>query len=728
MISSELISKPPHALRALRGTSLSRSIVLAIGISLVVIQLFALAVTLYRDHGEIVQAANKRADAALDMLSSVHTQAMRNRGSVGDNDRAIATLNGTMQQFSNASRDVGLWVVMGPKIIAFQKAQGHAEIEPARDQVDRAAIASGQKQINEGNNILRQSRPIIFGRGVATAENCGRCHEAMMNIRPGEVMGVYSAAVNMWEEEAQFWATARMRIVFALGLAGVTMLLTYFLLRKSTFRPIERLTQSTHKLALGELDFTVTDTERSDEIGDLARSLAVFRSNLLEKRELAEQNDYMARHDALTGLPNRVSFGRILEGEIKAAQESNGKLAVIGIDLDRFKEINDRHGHSMGDEVLIAVAMRAQNILKEGETLARIGGDEFSAAKPYESLEDLDDFLVRLRLAVTQPVHSGGYSFTVGASFGVSLFPDDGHERETLVGNADLAMYRAKSDPFVSTCYYEASMDERARARSAMVADLRKAVAEDQLSLHYQPQNDANTGQLIAFEALLRWKHPEHGFIPPQEFVSIAEECGLIIEIGDWVLRKACATAAQWADDIRIAINISAVQLAMPGLPNRIHEILVETGLPPRRLELEITETAIISDKVAALHQLRYLKALGISISIDDFGCGYSSLDMLNSFPFDKIKIDKSFLGNSNEGPKSLAVIRAILAIGKSLNVPVLAEGVETSEQLALLQAEGCAEVQGFLFGRPMPDDQIDWDGTNKLPAKVAYRRASGKQ
>ena len=329
-----------------------------------------------------------------------------------------------------------------------------------------------------------------------------------------------------------------------------------------------------------------------------------------------------------------------------------------------------------------------------------MGGDEFVVAKRYEHPADLEAFVARVEACLLGGFAAHG-SLAVGASLGVAVFPSDAGDRETLLNNADLAMYRAKGDFAERICYYEPGMDEQARHRRVIANDLRYAAARGELRLLYQPQRALQSDELVGYEALLRWAHPKLGGIPPMEFIPIAEETGEIIRLGEWVLRTACAEAAAWPNAHKVAVNLSPVQLLKPDLPEVITAILVETGLAPTRLELEITETALIADKTRALHSLRRIKALGVRVAMDDFGTGYSSLDTLHSFPFDKIKIDKSFLAESERSEQARAIIRAILALGRSLSIPVLAEGLETDAQRALLLREGCAEAQGYLFGRP---------------------------
>ncbi|WP_313061747.1 bifunctional diguanylate cyclase/phosphodiesterase [Agrobacterium cavarae] len=420
----------------------------------------------------------------------------------------------------------------------------------------------------------------------------------------------------------------------------------------------------------------------------------------------------MALYDALTGLPNRANFNERLEEELALADAQKSRLAMIGIDLNRFKEINDTRGHHVGDDVLTDLGLRLKHLVREdkGEFVARVGGDEFAALFRIQDDEmvGINRFLKRLETVMFTPINIDEAQIVAGASFGVALYPDDATTKETLVSNADLAMYRAKSQLTEKrVCFYEAGMDEAVKARRCMAADLRKALSRNELSIHYQVQTSVSTGEITGYEALLRWYHPERGFIPPSDFIALAEENGLILQLGEWVLRTACAAAASWEPACKVAVNLSAVQFAASDLPKLVMSILLETGLPPHRLELELTETAILKDRERAFHMLRQIKSYGVSIALDDFGIGYSSIDTLRSFPFSKIKLDRSFIDESHSSQEALTIIRTVLALGKGLKIPVLAEGVETREQLSLLESEGCGEAQGYLLGRPASLDQI---------------------
>jgi diguanylate cyclase (GGDEF)-like protein len=421
------------------------------------------------------------------------------------------------------------------------------------------------------------------------------------------------------------------------------------------------------------------------------------------RAEADEQFRVLSQFDALTGLPNRASFNGRLRHKIEMIAETGERAAMIAIDLDRFKEVNDLCGHGVGDDVLRIIARRMSKGLRAGEFLARLGGDEFAAIKRIRSDAELTEFLARLRNALMQPVHVNDRAFTIGASVGVAIYPNDATSDEMLINNASLAMYRAQGMLTEKVCFYERSMDERVRGRRRLAAELKEAAENEELELYYQVQKSVGTGEILGYEALLRWRHPIAGFIPPSDFIPLAEENGLILQIGAWVLRRACYDAASWEPRYRVAVNLSAVQFGHSDLPTLVREALKDSGLAAERLELELTESTIIADKVRSIAVLKELKALGATIAIDDFGTGYSSLDTLRSFPFDKIKLDRSFMSDIETNNQAIAILRAVMALGKSLDIAVLAEGIETEGQRSILESERCDEAQGYLLGRPAP-------------------------
>jgi diguanylate cyclase (GGDEF)-like protein/PAS domain S-box-containing protein len=424
--------------------------------------------------------------------------------------------------------------------------------------------------------------------------------------------------------------------------------------------------------------------------------------DMTEQRQAAEQIAHMAQHDLLTGLPNRARFLDRLDGELLQAKTSGTQVAVVNIDLDGFKAINDTHGHAVGDQVLKTVAARIIGEHAAGEIVSRFGGDEFVGLKAYADDADLKVFLGRLQTALTSPIQLPHVRISIGASFGVASYPADADDRDKLLDNADLAMYRSKGAVDDKICFFDRTMDESARDRRALASDLWLALERDEFDVHYQRQCDANSGVVVGYEALLRWRHPIRGLVSAAEFIPIAEECGAILPIGEWVLQRACEDAV--AHNLaRVAVNLSAVQLGSFSIVEKIQSILLTSGLSPSRLELEVTETAVIADRNLALRILRSLKAFGISIALDDFGTGYSSLDTLRTFPFDRVKLDRSFAQGIESDPRAQAFVIAMKTLGHSLELSVLAEGVETSEQLAMMGQSGLDEVQGYFLGVPEP-------------------------
>jgi diguanylate cyclase (GGDEF)-like protein/PAS domain S-box-containing protein len=420
----------------------------------------------------------------------------------------------------------------------------------------------------------------------------------------------------------------------------------------------------------------------------------------LQARKEAEQHiHYLAHHDALTSLPNRSHFNARIDQEI-AALSRGESLAVLCLDLDRFKEVNDLFGHAAGDTVLQTVASRITAVLDERQMMARLGGDEFAVlmpvANPAAASRLAETILEALRTTSATPETNA-----ISTSIGIALCPDDAADRQVLLTHADTALYRAKTEGRNTYRFFEARMGAEVRERRMLEHDLRLAIARDELQLVYQPQRDIRSQATTGFEALLRWKHPTRGEISPAVFIPVAEETGTILEIGDWVMRSACREAATWTRPLTVAVNVSAVQLYNADFVKELHQILLQTGLPPRRLEIEITETALVRDFNRALTTLRLIKALGIRIAMDDFGTGYSSLSNLRAFPFDKIKIDGSFIKSVNSSDQAATIVRAVLGLGRGLGLPVLAEGVETDAELHFLRDELCDEAQGYLLGRP---------------------------
>ena len=441
----------------------------------------------------------------------------------------------------------------------------------------------------------------------------------------------------------------------------------------------------------------------------LALGASTYAIDLQSTQAAVERYRHLALHDPLTNLPNRAAFNEHLSKLMSRPKDVSASIAVLSFDLDRFKEINDVHGHSAGDAVLRALAERISRCLRAGEFVARVGGDEFAAVTGnYYARDDASALAKRLLSEISQPIAIADKTFSIGASIGIAIFPDDARNTDELVAQADVAMYRSKATATNTVCFYDPSMDQQARERNALAVEMRSGLAAAEFELYYQQQNDASTGAVIGFEALLRWRHPRRGMVSPAEFIPVAERSGFIVELGEWVLNQACAEAASWSSPLRIAVNVAAQQLIDDRLPQTVSDILAHTGLAPERLELEITESSLIADQHHALKIIRELKSIGVKVAMDDYGTGYSSLSTLQTFPFDKIKIDRAFIEGVATSRQSAAIVRSTLILAASLDIPVLAEGVEREEHIEFLRREGCPQVQGFLFGKPLPRSEIE--------------------
>ena len=424
--------------------------------------------------------------------------------------------------------------------------------------------------------------------------------------------------------------------------------------------------------------------------------------DITEQRQQEARIQHLARHDALTELPNRAQFLDEM-ANTEAMIERGDKVAVLCIDLDHFKSVNDTLGHSIGDKVLKQASARLWGTTRETDLLARLGGDEFALLlRPIEKPSDAAIIAERIVKTMTSPFSIDGHQIAIGASVGIAIAPQDGETTDVLMKNADLALYRAKSEGRSTFHFFEKEMDAAIQKRRSIESGLRAALQLNELRVVFQPLVGLKENKVTCLEALLRWNHDGKD-ISPGEFIPIAEETGLIVPIGEWVLREACNTAVMWPSDARVAVNLSPVQFKNKRLFEVIHSILGETGLPPTRLELEITESLMLNDNEQTLQTLHRLRAIGIRISMDDFGTGYSSLSYLRAFPFDKIKIDRSFMRDLESRGDSLAIIKAVIGLGHSLGMSTTAEGVETEEQLRAVREQGCNEVQGFLFSPPLP-------------------------
>src|ERR1700676_4888192 len=431
--------------------------------------------------------------------------------------------------------------------------------------------------------------------------------------------------------------------------------------------------------------------------------------DITEQRRSEVKIEYMAHHDSLTDLANRVLLNERLEQALGRRIHREQMVAVHHLDLDQFKAVNDTFGHPAGDKLLKTVADRLRGLVHETDTIARMGGDEFVIVQaPIKDPAEATALAQNIIQQMSEPFDVGGHQAMIGASVGIAVGPGDGLRPDRLLRNADLAMYRAKGDGRGTFRFFEPAMDLQMQTRRVMEQDLRKALSAGEFELYYQPVLNLASNEISGFEALIRWNHPEKGMVAPAAFIPLAEEIGFIVPIGEWVIRQACATAAQWPGDLHVAVNISAVQFRSPGLMQVIVGALAASGLHPTRLEIEITETVLLQNKETTLALLHQLRALGIRMAMDDFGTGYSSLTYLQCFPFDKIKIDRSFVKDIMENPGSLNIVRAVTALAHGMGMTATAEGVETSEQLDKITSEGCTEMQGYLFSQPLLAREIE--------------------
>jgi diguanylate cyclase (GGDEF)-like protein len=456
---------------------------------------------------------------------------------------------------------------------------------------------------------------------------------------------------------------------------------------------------------------------------ELHRGRLAIEASLEGGKAYEQRITYMARHDTLTGLPNRTVFHEHLKQRLAEVQRSQGRTALLCLGLNRFRTVNDTLGHAAGDNLLCQIASRLVEAVRDGDIVARLGGDEFAIIFSHLDHEYQASKLARRVIdAVEQPLDLGGHLVTVGVSIGIALAPADGDAAEVLFKNADLALHRAKAAARSSSCFYEAGMDATVEARMRLEVEMREAVTYGAFAMHYQPVLRLADHKIVGFEALMRWPHPTRGMVAPDMFIPLAEESGMIVPLGSWALQEACREAATWPDDLRIAVNVSAVQFQQPGLEQSVMSALATSGLAPHRLVLEITESVLVQDAEAVIACLHRLKSIGVRIALDDFGTGYSSLSYLRRFPFDTIKIDRSFIREISD-PGAAAIVRAVVGIATQLGAAVTAEGVETADQLEQVHQEGCTDVQGYLFSRPLSAEKaIEFILSSGL-VEHAYRR-----
>jgi diguanylate cyclase (GGDEF)-like protein len=509
----------------------------------------------------------------------------------------------------------------------------------------------------------------------------------------------------------------RESIAIAVAVSAAAILFAIWILfqvRRQITGPLGAITRALSKLAAGDREVRVPELNRPDEIGEMAKAFDVFRANALaleqahEATRLAqEEAQAHARHDALTGLPNRRVFSAELETALGRTRRGITTYSVLLIDLDRFKPVNDLRGHPVGDMVLCEVARRLQAIVRKKGIVVRLGGDEFAiiaegAHDPQAHLDRAIRLASRILRAIREPILAGDSRVEIGASIGIASCRAANTDAEALLHEADIAMYRAKRDGRGTFRFFDRSMDEELRTQAALEGDLRTAIDEGKIQPYYQPLVDLRGNHICGFEVLARWEHPERGFVPPDIFIPLAEQLGMISDLTSLILRQACRDAGHWTEDIRLSVNISPVQLKDPLFPTWLLAILVQEGFSPARLEIEITETALVSDIKTAKTILTHLQSLGITVALDDFGTGYSSLYHLRELKFDKVKIDRSFVQAMLENGDSEKIVAAILGLAKNLHLPTVAEGIENPVVLRHLADLGCEYGQGYYFGKAM--------------------------
>jgi diguanylate cyclase (GGDEF)-like protein len=562
-----------------------------------------------------------------------------------------------------------------------------------------------RRQMMGGREVLRVA---ISDRMDAS---CVACHNTSplspkQDWKVGDVRGLIEVVTSM-DTVTSGARRLSWKLVASIVAAGAMLLLLVLLIGMQLIRPLRDLTALIHRIAAGRDADRVPHLARGDEIGTVARALQSLQDQTRRRAQAEAQISHMALHDGLTGLANRAGLREAIEQALTRAHRDD-PFAVLFLDLDRFKSINDSLGHPVGDALLVEVAGRLTACIREGDTAARLGADEFAVLqRGTQDPADATQLARRIIEALQIPCDVAGHAIPVDASIGIAFAPEDGADPDVLLKAAEMALYRAKNDGGGTFRLFDAAMDSKMQARRLLEMDLRQALAKGELQLYYQPIVTLHSNAVTGFEALLRWHHPQQGMVPPSEFIPIAEECGIIAAIGAWVLRTACADAAGWPGDIKVAVNLSPMQFKSPTLIADVVAALTDSGLPGRRLEVEITETVMLHDTAATLEKLNQLRDLEVRIAMDDFGTGYSSLSYLRRFPFSKIKIDQCFIRDISDEFESTAVLRAITGLGVSLGMTTTAEGVETIEQLQQLRAEGCNEVQGYFFSKPKPGAEV---------------------
>jgi diguanylate cyclase (GGDEF)-like protein/PAS domain S-box-containing protein len=568
-----------------------------------------------------------------------------------------------------------------------------------------------EEELQRLASIVEFSEDAIIGKnmdGVITSWNRGA--EKIYGYTRGEVVGRDLSFLLPPERQAEIQA------IMERVLSG---------------QPIECLETQRLTKTGSAIDVSLSVSPIKDASGHIAGASAIAR-DITQRKAAEKQVQFLAYYDALTGLPNRTLLQDRLAKALASARRRKDKVALLFLDLDRYKTINDSLGHSVGDLVLKEVAERLKRFAREQDTIARVGGDEFLIV--LTAVKDAADAAVaaeRLMDAMTVELVIQGRSLSISCSIGISISPEHGRDGEALIKNADAAMYCAKESGYNSFRFFTADMNAEAMERLTLEHSLRLALGREELFLVYQPQMDIATGRIIGLEALLRWQHPELGLVPPDKFIRIAENSGLIMPIGEWVLRTACFQTRKWQDEgllaVSVAVNVSAVQFRQAGFCELIRRVLHETGLAPQYLELELTESLLLSNADVMFSVLQELRAMGLKLAIDDFGTGYSSLSYLKQFPVGKLKIDRSFIRDVAVNPDDAAITTAIISMAKSLNLKVIAEGVEDEAQMSFLRAHQCDEIQGYYFSKPLGVDRVGDKLRGDHPAAKALAQASGK-
>ncbi|KAB2951033.1 EAL domain-containing protein [Heliorestis acidaminivorans] len=591
------------------------------------------------------------------------------------------------------------------------------------DKEEKIWLTEIQKEMNLFNDALQKVSSELSGTGLSQRQ-IYELRNALIHTRNAE--NIYISMVeysqNLAESHYQDGKKLSDLSLTITALIVIVSLISAFLLglvlNRIVTRPLQKVLEAVEKVERGQLaDVKPLPVRSADEIGKLSKGFnemtIALQNNLRKLNEYSQAMLHQAYHDALTELPNRRRFQERLEELLEECKRNNERMAVLFIDLDQFKEINDSLGHSAGDKLLKAVSKRLASKLQSIDLFARIGGDEFTVIiAGTESESDAGIIALLIQEELNKPFQVHEHIFNISSSIGISMYPNDGEDIESLLRAADTAMYQAKRSGRNRFQFYSATMHEETRERRYIEKELQQAIEQEGLSLAYQPKSDMECRRIVGIEALVRWNHPELGWISPAKFIPIAEESGLIYPLGQWMLRSACAQNKAWQDagfePIRMAVNLSPYEFRQENIVEKVQQILQDTELDPQWLEIEITESSLLDHTENTMKTLEQLKSFGIHIAMDDFGTGYSSLAYLNHFPIDTLKIDKTFIDQIASNVKDAKLVDAIIGIANTMDLIVVAEGVETYEQLKLLEFFGCHQIQGYLFSRPVPADAFE--------------------